>query len=219
MNAEEWPIEWKTTYYKTYPRMAKVPLLDDTPSSADFYTVLRTRTSKRDFDRRQLSFAEVSTLLKYSCGIVQTEPKAHRAQPSGGGRFAVEMYALVFAGSKELPAGVYHYNVKEHALEVLWERPFADEDIAQLCTYPWMKQASMLLVMTAVFQRNQMKYGDRGYRYMLTEAGHIGQNVYLNASALGLKCCALGGTYDTKLEELLDIDGIHESVVYTVALG
>ena len=73
--------------------------------------------------------------------------------------------------------------------------------------------------MTAVFSRNQMKYGERGYRYVLLEAGHIGQNMYLNAAALSLKCCALGGTIDSKLEKFLDIDGITESVVYAVAFG
>jgi SagB-type dehydrogenase family enzyme len=73
--------------------------------------------------------------------------------------------------------------------------------------------------MTDVFWRNQNKYGERGYRYILLEAGHIGQNIYLVSEALGLKCCALGGTRDENLEELVDIDGVTESVVYALAVG
>ena len=73
--------------------------------------------------------------------------------------------------------------------------------------------------MTSQFERTQMKYGERGYRYILLEAGHIGQNICLVSETLGLKCCALGGTMDKNLEELLDIDGETESVVYGFAIG
>ena len=63
------------------------------------------------------------------------------------------------------------------------------------------------------------KYGKLGYRYILLEAGHIGQNMYLVSEALGLKCCALGGTRDENLEKLIDIDGVTEAVVYGFAVG
>ena len=77
----------------------------------------------------------------------------------------------------------------------------------------------MAIIMTAVFDRSQMKYGERGYRYMLIEAGHVGQNFCLTAEALGLKCSALGGTHDEPIERLLDIDGVTESVMYALAIG
>ena len=102
---------------------------------------------------------------------------------------------------------------------MLWDREFSDEDMGQLFTYPWVKDAAIGFVMTAVFWRNRNKYGERGYRYVLHEAGHIGQNVYLVSEALGLKCCALGGTRDENLEKFIDIDGVTESVVYALALG
>ena len=73
--------------------------------------------------------------------------------------------------------------------------------------------------MTAVFQRTQMKYAERGYRYVLLEAGHIGQNICLVANAVGLASCPIVGTYDAALERLIDIDGVTESVVYALGLG
>ncbi len=88
---------------------------------------------------------------------------------------------------------MYHYDVKEHALDVLWQRSFTKADIANLFVYDWIGEASCALLMTAVFWRNQVKYGQRGYRYVLLEAGHIGENGYLTAEALGGGGCGMGG--------------------------
>lgn len=214
---EEWPAEWKTTYYKDYPRFQKIELADAKPR-ADFYKLIRRRKSNRDFSGVPVDHKALSTLLKYSCGITGKSGGA-RAQPSGGGRFPIETYPIVFRGSAEVPSGLYHYNVKQHALDVLWERYFSKDDIGALFSYPWVQDSSFAVVLTAIFNRNQMKYGERGYRYTMLEAGHIGQNIYLNATALGLKCCALGGTRDVNLEKLIDIDGETESVVYGLVLG
>lgn len=219
-NSEEWPDEWKTTYYKAYPRFLKIAL-DDLPPRADFFELAKKRQSRRKFERGYITKRDLSLLLKYSCGNTgaMEDGRQRRAQPSGGARFPIEVYPIVFRNGGDVPAGLYHYNVKDHALDVLWEREFSDSDIDGLFSYPWVKDAAMAFMMTAVFWRNQNKYGERGYRYILLEAGHIGQNVYLVSEALGLKCCALGGTKDEELEKLIDIDGVTESVVYGLAVG
>lgn len=223
-NDENWPDEWKKTYYKAYPRLPKIRL-DNKQPKADFFDLIKNRRSRRDFSRTPITKQELSLLLKYSCG--NTEPmengRSHRAQASGGARFPIEVYPIVFRSGDlsagGLKAGLYHYNVKNHALDVLWDREFSDEDIGQIFFYPWVKGAAIGIVMTAIFWRNQNKYGERGYRYILLEAGHIGQNIYLVCEALGLKCCALGATLDENLEKLIDIDGVTESVVYGLAIG
>jgi len=219
-DSDEWPDEWKTTHYKAYPRLPKIAL-EDNPPSADFFDLIKKRRSRRDFTRTPITKRELSLFLKYSCG--NTGPlelsRHRRAQASDGARFPIEVYPIVFRSGNDLKAGLYHYNVKDHALDVLWDREFSDEDIGQIFTYPWVKDAAIGIVMTAVFSRNQNKYGERGYRYILLEAGHIGQNLYLVSEALGLKCCALGGTKDENLEKLIDINGVTESVVYGFAVG
>lgn len=222
-DSKEWPDEWKTTYYKSYPRLPKIDLGDE-PLEADFFRLVKKRQSRRDFKREPITKQELSLLLKYSCGNTSEmgEGRHRRAQPSGGGRFPIEIYPIVFRSGDPadgLKAGLYHYNVKEHRLDVLWDKEFSDEDIGKIFTYPWVKNAAVGIVMTSVFLRNQQKYGERGYRYILLEAGHIGQNIYLVSEALGLKCCALGGTRDENLEQLIDIDGVTESVVYGLAIG
>ena len=221
---ENWPDEWKTTYYKSYPWLPKVDLVDSTPST-DLFEAIENRKSRREGTKSPLTLKEISLLLKYSCGNVspteELEPGSgfHRAQPSGGARFPIEVYPLIFRPSHELKSGLYHYDGKSHRLDVLWEREFTDADIEKLFIYEWVKTSSVVFVMTSVFARTQNKYGERGYRYILLEAGHIGQNIYLVAEALGLKCSAIVGTWDVNLERLIDIDGVTESIVYAVALG
>lgn len=219
LDSNEWPKEWSTVFYKAYPRSKKIPL-PRIERHDDFFSLIKNRKSQRDFRPMAIPLETLSSVLEYSCGITREHAKGHsRAQASGGARFPLEVYPLVLRSSLELSSGVYHYNVRDHALDTLWARPFSREDVAELFTYPWIQNASVIFVITGVFQRNQMKYGQRGYRYVMIEAGHIGQNVYLNAAAFDLKCCALGGTKDKNIEKLLDIDGVTESVVYALALG
>jgi SagB-type dehydrogenase family enzyme len=220
-NSADWPEKWKTIYYKSYPRLAKIDLSRRTPK-ADFFNLIENRQSRREFLKKPISLEELSILLRYSCGentFTDNSGRVFRAQPSGGARYPVEIYPLVIRGRDGLDAGLYHYNVQTHQLDVLLRKEFKDPDIDELFTYPWVKNSGAVFLMSAVFWRTQNKYGERGYRYALFEAGHIGQNLYLGAEALGLKCCALGGTNDEVLERLLDIDGINEALVYAVTIG
>lgn len=217
---KNWPEEWKTTYYKTYPRFPHIPLLEKN-LRADFFDLIRNRVSFRDFSRKKIAFSDLSLLLKYSCGITGklSDDRFRRAHPSGGARFPIETYIIVLRSEEEVLPGVYHYSVKEHALDVVVQRTFSDKELDMLFLYPWVKDASIIILMTAVFWRTQHKYGERGYRYVLLEAGHIGQNIYLTSQALGLGCTGLGGTRDEHLEKLLDIDGVTEALVYALAIG
>lgn len=217
---ETWPEEWLTTYYKSYPRLPKIPLTN-APPRADFFSLVDQRHSSHNFTGSAVTLHELSILLRYSCGITGRldEKRFRRAQPSGGARFPIEVYPLILTSTAELPAGVYHYNVKDHALDVLWQREFSETDVGALFTYPWVARAACVLVLTSVFWRNQNKYGQRGYRYILIEAGHIGQGMYLATEALGLTCCAMGGIVDEAMEKLLDLDGVAESVVYGLVVG
>lgn len=219
-DSNEWPKEWKTIYYKSYPRTPKISLSPRKKLPGEFSQLLRGRHSSRDFDGKPVKKETLSQLLLYSCGMAEGKRGyPARAHPSGGVRFPIEIYPLVFAGNKDIPAGVYHYNIQEHALDVLWQRKFEKKDIQNLFTYEWIQRAPVALVMTGVFWRNQIKYGERGYRYVLLEAGHISENVYLTAQALNMRCCAMGGMRDENIERVLDIDGITESVVHSLILG
>ena len=216
----EWPDEWRTTYYKAYPRLPKI-ILEDAVFSADLAKTIKNRHSSRDFHLKPLILTEISTILRYSCGNIGSmgNGRQRRAQPSGGARFPIEVYPLIVCSSEESRAGLYHYNVKDHALDLLWRYEFTASELDNLFTYSWVKNVSMIVVMTAVFARTQNKYGERGYRYAMIEAGHIGQNIYLVAESLNMKCCALGVPRENIIHPLLRIDGEEEIVFYAVAIG
>lgn len=217
-----WPDEWKTVYYKTYPRLPKIKLSHQ-ERSFDLFTAIKKRSSKRVYAGGGIGIDELSLLLKYSCGVTRQDEQgnARRAQPSGGGRFPLETYCLLIKPAEGLAPGLFHYDIKNHQLDLLWAKAFVKEDLDKLATYEFVRDASLLVFLTAVFWRTQNKYGQRGYRFILQESGHISQNIYLLSESLNLKCCALGGSriFDEQIEKILDIDGITESLVYTLSIG
>ena len=116
-----------------------------------------------------------------------------------------------------MPA-IYHYHIKSHSLEKIYDRPFLNTTMKQF-NQPWIRKASILLVISSIFDRTEEKYGDRGLRYIYTEYGHYAQNISLITSELGLGACSIGGFIDDGLNKLLDFDKIDESVIGVIALG
>jgi SagB-type dehydrogenase family enzyme len=86
-------------------------------------------------------------------------------------------------------------------------------------TYPFFRDANLVICMAAVCERTQKKYGPRGYRYILLEAGHSGQNICLRASEMGLSTLCMGGFVDSRINALLNLDQRQEGIVYSVAAG
>ncbi len=220
----DWPQEWKTIYFKSYPRLPRIFLPKPVKMDFPLGESLIIRRSERDFDGRAINLKDLSQLLFYSAGVTEKKGEnwnsSHRPYPSGGARFPLEVYLFSLKGSQELKAGIYHYNVKEHSLEeVLKEDSIREQIYPEAVWQKMMLKAPLLLAISAVFYRNTMKYKERGHRYILFEAGHLGQNIYLSAAALNLKCCGIGGFGDDKLHELLDVDGKGEAVLYSFAIG
>jgi SagB-type dehydrogenase family enzyme len=206
--------------YKTYGSQGAVALPRELlPLSAALDGVLLTRRSQRTFRDEPLTAAEVATLLARaygSCGARQG--MIARTVPSGGGLYPLDLYVMQFAGGP-VAEGVYHYHVGAHALQPVVARCQRHE-IATASIYPEIvRGAAMLLAVVADMKRVRVKYGDRAYRLALLEAGHVSQNLYLIATALGLGIVALDGFYDDRLHTLLDLDGVTEIAVLVFAIG
>jgi SagB-type dehydrogenase family enzyme len=216
--SEKWPVEWKAIHFKEYPRLPKVllpePYLDPGISLVE---TLYKRKSYRDFKKWKMSLEEISNLLYFTAGNKQggKSYSANRFYPSGGSRYPLEVYLI--SVNSDLPKGLYHYNVKQHLLEQLLLKK--DINFREYFSPEWFEDASIILITTAVFARTTIKYGDRGYRHIWHETGSLVQNIYLLSAALNLKCCPTGGFNDDRINKLLDIDGLRESVVSTVAVG
>ena len=183
------------------------------------------RRSIRKFKSNGIDFMTLSKLLYFSAGIKDLDKKdcVHkRTYPSGGARYPLELYTIVLKGSEELPLGIYHYNVKLHALHLLQKGKFTALFKKTKISYgntELISNSAILLIITGVFGRTEIKYGKRSYRLVLFEAGHMAQNIYLVSTALKLGCCAVGGFEDEKINSLLRLDEDKEQALYMLALG
>jgi len=179
-------------------------------------SALASRRSCRVFGTASLTIREVAMCLNAAQGVT-TGAAPRRTAPSGGALYPLELYVAAFDVSG-LAAGLYHYDPLRHALEVL--RPGQLRAyVAEAMVFPECTQCSVMLAVTAMFWRTRCKYGLRGYRFALLEAGHAVQNALLAAAALELAALPVGGFYDRRLETLLRIDGVNESVLYCISIG
>jgi SagB-type dehydrogenase family enzyme len=202
--------------------MADVPLPVPAPSALG--DLLHQRRSCRAFAVREMPLHALSALLAAAYGIVEADSSGNqvrflrRSVPSAGGLFPLELYA--FARRVDgVTDGLYHYDVLGHSLQQLSCGDLIPSLEPSLYTYPFVCDANVILMLAAVFKRNQEKYGPRGYRYILIEAGHSGQNVCLRAAELGLSTLCMGGFVDSQLIRVLGLHPKREGVIYSVAIG
>jgi SagB-type dehydrogenase family enzyme len=218
-----WPKEWKEIYRKEYPRFPSFDLPKNILELGKLDDVFSVRHSKREYDlSANISLMELSTILYYMAGlkpdIGDGSGKLRRFYPSGGARYPLEVY-LFIQRVDEIKTGIYHYNVRTHQLELLTEDKKQLAKLKEGLLYPWSRDAAVAFFVTAVWERNFMKYKDRGYRIVLMEAGHMCQNLALTAAALGMGCCNSVGFHNQRINEVLDIENEDEDSLYLALLG
>ena len=204
--------------YKTHADAEQIALPDPHGyRGLSLEETIEMRRSIRDYSATPLSSEELSRLLYAAQGITKHR-WVFRAAPSAGALYPIELYAVVqdVAG---LEPGIYHYAAQEHGLELLQPGDFRAEMVRAGIGQAFLGQAGVCFVLSAVFQRTRWKYRERAYRYVLLEAGHIGQNIYLAATSMGLGACAVGAFLDDDLNDLLGLDGNEEVALYIIPVG
>jgi SagB-type dehydrogenase family enzyme len=170
-------------------------------SDAVLEAIIAARRSERDFAPGPLALAELAQLLWAAQGI--THRDGLRTAPSAGATYPLGVYAVV-GGVEGLPAGIYRYEPDNHALIAIAagdrRHALAEAALAQ----HWIAGAAAILAVAAIFERTTNKYGRRGGRYMHIEAGHAGQNVCLQAVALGLGATVVGAFDDAAVAAIVD---------------
>jgi SagB-type dehydrogenase family enzyme len=210
----------KPALYKEYAgaRRFKLP---PPPGFRGLYTEesIHKRRSVRDYSGQAMTLDELSQLLYHTGGInAERWGTSLRAAPSAGALYPIETY-IVMHLVEGLEPGLYHYAVQDHALQELHIADMRAEIVRYGLMQEFLGQANMVLIFTSVFQRLRWKYQERTYRYALLEAGHLGQNVYLTATSMGMGACAVGAFVDDELNDMLEVDGKNEAVVYMLAVG
>lgn len=173
---------------------------------------LKKRRTVRHFAHRGLELAQVSQLLWGTGGI--SDPRGLRTAPSAGATYPLEFYLVVGErGVTGLGPGLYHYRPDSHTLKLTQEGDLRAPVVRACLHQSWMAEAPIMVVFAAEYRRCMARYGDRGVRYTHMEVGHAGQNLFLQAEAVGLACGIVGAFNDNTLKEILKLPAVHEPLL------
>jgi SagB-type dehydrogenase family enzyme len=215
-------LNWsaKPELYKEYPQAKKIELPKFEPGQPmSLDKTLRQRKSIRDYLAGPISKGQLSYLLWASTGIQRVEDGYEfRTAPSAGALYPIETY-IVANNVKSLEAGVYHYAIQQHQLELLQQRDLRRQIAAAALGQNMCATAATVFIWTAVFERCKWKYSQRAYRYIYLDAGHIAENLALAAVSLNLGTCEIGALYDDHVNAIIGIDGTEESTICMAAVG
>ncbi len=196
------------------PAAFEVPALD-------LWEAIVRRESVRDYSSEPLSLAELSYLLFATQGVraVVDGEYTLRTVPSAGARHAFETYIL--ANRVEgLANGLYRYLALDHRLLEIDLGPTVGERIEAACySQPFLQTAGAVFIWTAVPYRMTWRYGERGYRYLFLDAGHVCQNLYLAAEPIRCGVCAIGAFDDDALDRAIGADRSDQFPIYVATLG
>ena len=189
--------------------------------SSSLKEAVESRRSVRSYSRDPITLEELSFLLWCTQGIQKVMPPhaTLRTVPSAGARHAFETYLLI-NNVETLKPGLYRYKAFDHKLVEIDINPGIGDFIVQACLgQQIVKTCSAAFIWTAEPYRMTWRYGERGYRYLLLDAGHVCQNLYLSAESIGCGVCAIGAFSDDDMNHCLNIDGREQFVIYMATVG
>ncbi len=211
----------RTAPFKEYPdaqSIIPVPALPET-GPAGFWETVARRRSERDFTAETLTLQELALLLFAVQGVTAKHGGyLLRTSPSAGALYPVETYLLV-NNVESVAGGVYHYNIIQNSLELITAADLAKELTAAALGQRMVADSAVTFIWTGIPGRSKWKYHERAYRYIYLDAGHIGQNLYLAATALGMGCCTIGAFFDEEVNSIIGVDGKQETAVYMGVVG
>lgn len=168
--------------------------------------VIARRRSIRHFTQESIAQSQLSQILWATQGLTDIR-SGDRAVPSAGATYPLEIFVVCGRNCIEgISDGIYLYEPKSHSLS-LHHKGDSRPDLARAALeQEYIYQAPLDIVICAVYERTMMRYGARGERYVHIEVGHAGQNIYLQATALGLATVAIGAFHDEPVREVLQLD-------------
>lgn len=216
-------LDWSnqpSPYKEDPPTMKRFPLRSPAVQGGQpVWEVISKRRSFREFSPRAISLSELCQLLWATQGVTaRASGYDFRAVPSAGALYPIETYVLANRINDLMP-GIYHYEVRRAELVLLKEGNFGREATRAGLGQELLEDGAAVFIWTAIVERSKWKYRQRAYRYIYMDAGHIGQNLYLAATALNLGCCTVGAFFDEEVDRVIGVDGVEEISVYLGAVG
>jgi SagB-type dehydrogenase family enzyme len=183
------------------------------------WDTMAARRSVRTYGKAPMPLEVLSQLLWSTHGITGGfGGRDLRNAPSAGACYPIDTHVVV-NNVVGLAPGLYRYLEGDHALVLERAGDVAGDVVAAALGQKMLKKASVSFAWTAVTSRTTARYGERGLRYVLMDAGHVGQNMYLAATSLGYGCCAVGAFDDRAMNRSLGVDGKIETIVYLASVG
>lgn len=171
---------------------------------------IEKRRSIRAFTNEKLTLEQIGQIAWSAQGITDAR-RNYRAAPSAGALYPLELFLVT-------PEGVYHYRPSNHAMVKVIDRDVRDGLMRAALGQRFVGEAPLNVVITAVFERVTRRYGDRGNRYVEIEVGHAGQNIHLQAVAMGLGSVPVGAFEDDAVSRLLNLPDDH-APLYIIPVG
>jgi putative peptide maturation dehydrogenase len=195
--------------------------------SGGLFDALAARRTTRRFDvetpMRLEDLAVITSWVFGARAVAETDlgVTVKRTSPSGGARHAIEAYAVV-SHVEGIAPGLYHYDMRAHALSCLRELDDAGALAQQFaCGQEFAGETHVSFVLVARFDRCYWKYRhtDKAYGALWMEAGHLSQTLYLVATHLGLGAWVTAAINSRETETALALDGADEGVLAMVGCG
>lgn len=209
---------------KAYPQDALLVSLTPpekmTVGRLPLHELIKQRRSHRRFTGQPLSLEELSFLLWATQGVRQVSAdgvKTFRTVPSAGARHPFETY-LVVNRVDGLAVGLYRYLALEHKLCLLRADPELRQEVKDGCE-DFVAEGAVLFVWTVLPYRTEWRYEMVAPKLIALDAGHVCQNLYLAAEAIGAGACAIGYYNQAAMDRLVGVDGQEEFVIYAAPVG
>jgi SagB-type dehydrogenase family enzyme len=176
---------------------------------------LKARRTHRSFASRPLTLKQFSQILWGAYGVtVRKYGSFLKTAPSAGALYPLDIYAVVGKGGVEtLAPGVYHYNPEYHTASLSREGDLRTKVARQSLHQMWVAKAPLILVITGEYERSSVKYGSRGVTYTHIEAGCVGQNIFLQAEAIGLKAGIVGAFANRGVVKTMGLPASHDPLL------
>ena len=176
---------------------------------------LKARRTHRSFQSRPLTLKQFSQILWGAYGVTDRKYGSFlKTAPSAGALYPLDIYGVVGQdGVETLAAGIYHFRPENHTVELVKQGDLRAEVAGHALRQMWMAKAPLMLVITGEYNRSSMKYGPRGVTYTHIEAGHVGQNIFLQAEAIGLKAGIVGAFNNRSVITTMGLPPSHDPLL------
>ena len=218
-NREDWPDEWKQSVKKVYANFDLVELCEVNKNSP-LVEVLRKRDAgKVRHSKQKISLRDLSHILFCAYGKFTREKETKRVVPSAGGLYPLQIY-IIAREVESLTTGIYHYSPTSYILEpvIMSSKKKLDVFFSEATQYQFLWDRSVIIVITAMTTVPISKYGSRAYRYLLLEAGHVGQNISLACADLDKSVLPVGSFNEDFFESELGLLDGNERALYSFFL-